>query len=666
MVAPGRSGAHRGAPGDDMDADQDLIARLERLLDEGQVFLAQDLARDRVDAGEDDPRLLGLYALALIRSGAVDAAEAVLATVRGLAGLDEAADRATYAALAANLAGGGDAGGIEDIRARLDAMQGAIGRLMDRGQGAKLTPAAIIVLGDCHVELFRRTGRAEALSRALALFEDAARQGEGARAAAMAGLLRLATGRSDAAGAPPSGAASTHDGFWRTVLGGCQALDAGATDDAVAAFRAARDQAKATSHRTTVIRDLLATYADRSPAAPPALAEIFKPPRIVVFSGAAFDRPDGPERCPPSAEGAIREAIRARLAEMEAEIGYSSAACGSDLLFIEAMLERDAEVNIVLPFAREDFVRERVAYVDPVWSRRFDIALKLASSVTYATPGPFLGDEVLYRFGNQALQGAAITRGRQFGVDPDLLTVWDMTPGGEIGGVSDFIDQWADMMRLHIIDLDDLRPAPPAAPAVETPRVATGAREIRALMMSDIVGSSRVTEAQMPLYAGFLNRIAQELSANAPAPTFANTWGDAIFATAPSAVDLATYALALKAAVLEFGDLEGALETPLGMRISLNAGPVLETDDAIAGRLGNFGAEIVRAARIEPVTTPNQIYATDPFVSLLLAEENQSKTQAETEGRDWASSFQIEYIGRVVLAKNAGAEGLHHLSAAAP
>ncbi len=183
-------------------------------------------------------------------------------------------------------------------------------------------------------------------------------------------------------------------------------------------------------------------------------------------------------------------------------------------------------------------------------------------------------------------------------------------------------------------------------------------------MMSDIVGSSRVTEAQMPLYAGFLNRIAQELAANAPAPTFANTWGDAIFATSPSAVDLATYALALKAAVLEFGGLEGALETPLGMRISLNAGPVLETADDIAGRLGNFGAEIVRAARIEPVTTPNQIYATDPFVSLLLAEENQSKTQAETEGREWASSFQIEYIGRVVLAKNAGAEGLHHLSAA--
>lgn len=651
-----------------MAAEQDMIDQLERLLDGGQVFLAQDLARDQIEGGQDDPQFLGLYALALIRSGAVEAAESVLASVRGLSGLDEAADRSTYAALISSLGGvAGEAPGIEDIRERLNTVQDALGRLMERGRDKALGPAAIVVLGDCYVELYRRTHKPDMLDRALALFEDASRKGQGARPAAMAGMLRLATGRRAEGGAAPEireDRAASHNGFWRAIYAASQAIEAGDADAAIEQFATARGHSRATSHRATVIRDLLGLYTAATPDAPAALTQLFKPPRIVVFSGAAFDRPGASAQCPASAEGAIRDAIRAKLAEMDAEIGYSSASCGSDLLFIEAMLERDAEVNIVLPFAREDFERERVAYVDPVWVRRFDIALKLASSVTYATPGPFLGDEVLYRFGNQALQGAAIMRGRQFGVDPDLLTVWDMTPGGEIGGVSDFIDQWADMMRLHIIDLDDLRPTPPAAPVIEAPQVFAGSREIRALMMSDIVGSSRVTEAQMPLYAGFLNRIAAELAARAPAPTFANTWGDAVFATSPSAVDLATYALALKAAVLEFGGLDGALEAPLGMRISLNAGPVLETNDDIAGRLGNFGAEIVRAARIEPVTTPNQIYATDPFVSLLLAEENQSKTQAESEGAEWASSFDIQYIGRVALAKNAGAEGLHHLAAA--
>ena len=85
-----------------MDAQTEKIAELDRLLDDGQVFLAQDLARDLIDAGVDDPQVSGLYALALIRSGAVDAAEAVLAAVPGLADVDAAADRATYAALTAH------------------------------------------------------------------------------------------------------------------------------------------------------------------------------------------------------------------------------------------------------------------------------------------------------------------------------------------------------------------------------------------------------------------------------------------------------------------------------------------------------------------------------------------------------------------------------------
>lgn len=168
----------------------------------------------------------------------------------------------------------------------------------------------------------------------------------------------------------------------------------------------------------------------------------------------------------------------------------------------------------------------------------------------------------------------------------------------------------------------------------------------------------------MPAYATFMRRIAARLAERAPAPAFVNTWGDAIFATSASAEALATYALALKDAVGEFGHLDGAIAAPLGMRISLNAGPVLEAEDAIVGRMGNFGEEIVRAARIEPVTTPNHIYSTDSFVSLLLAEESEARAAAEMEGRPWAPRFRLEYIGRVALAKNAGAEGLHHLSAA--
>ena len=48
---------------------------------------------------------------------------------------------------------------------------------------------------------------------------------------------------------------------------------------------------------------------------------------------------------------------------MHLPIVYTSAACGADLIFIETALDLGAEVNVVLPFDRDDFVRTSVAVV---------------------------------------------------------------------------------------------------------------------------------------------------------------------------------------------------------------------------------------------------------------------------------------------------------------
>ena len=41
---------------------------------------------------------------------------------------------------------------------------------------------------------------------------------------------------------------------------------------------------------------------------------------------------------------------------MNASCGYSSAACGTDIIFLESMIERGAETHIFLPFAKKDFI----------------------------------------------------------------------------------------------------------------------------------------------------------------------------------------------------------------------------------------------------------------------------------------------------------------------
>ena len=71
---------------------------------------------------------------------------------------------------------------------------------------------------------------------------------------------------------------------------------------------------------------------------------------------------------------------------------YTSAACGADLIFIEAAQNAGAEVNIVLPFDRLDFVRTSVASAAKAGSRRFDAALSRATRVIYATEEGHLDD----------------------------------------------------------------------------------------------------------------------------------------------------------------------------------------------------------------------------------------------------------------------------------
>ncbi|NEQ33558.1 MAG: DUF4071 domain-containing protein, partial [Leptolyngbya sp. SIO4C5] len=80
----------------------------------------------------------------------------------------------------------------------------------------------------------------------------------------------------------------------------------------------------------------------------------FQLPRVVVFCGHMIDRPDRPvPRFPPDLAPRVYQAIRDRLQQLNARLGYASAACGSDILFLEALLELQGELHVVLPFERE-------------------------------------------------------------------------------------------------------------------------------------------------------------------------------------------------------------------------------------------------------------------------------------------------------------------------
>ena len=106
-------------------------------------------------------------------------------------------------------------------------------------------------------------------------------------------------------------------------------------------------------------------------------------------------------------------------------IGFASAACGSDLLFLEAILELGGEAHVVLPYRRALFAKTSVSIVPGTdWDERFD-RVDRAGRVREVSSHKMGGGGVSYDYANRVLHGLASTHARQIGVDLRHLAVWD-------------------------------------------------------------------------------------------------------------------------------------------------------------------------------------------------------------------------------------------------
>jgi hypothetical protein len=74
-----------------------------------------------------------------------------------------------------------------------------------------------------------------------------------------------------------------------------------------------------------------------------------------------------------------------RLHPLQIGYGFSSAARGSDLLFVEELMKTGGSCRVFLPFPREDFKRSSVGHG---WDVRFDNALKDAELIELSAEVP--------------------------------------------------------------------------------------------------------------------------------------------------------------------------------------------------------------------------------------------------------------------------------------
>jgi class 3 adenylate cyclase len=386
---------------------------------------------------------------------------------------------------------------------------------------------------------------------------------------------------------------------------------------------------------------------------------------VVAFTGHMIDAPGrAVPRFPAALAPAVERAVSAWIAGFNRPIFYGSAACGADLIVIESALAAGAEVNVVLPFDRQDFIRTSVLNGGEEWLARFDAALSRATRIIPATEERHLGDDVLFEHAARLVEGLVVLRAAQLQASPRLLCVIDAAAGGNVGGTLSAFGRWTRCIGVpDVIDLAALRAKAPAdtfdgrgAPrgTREVPSTAEAIvgirppRMLKTLVFADFAGYSRVQDINAARFQGeFWAIAARQITASAVKPVFANTWGDGLFVVFDDASDGAAFALGLSE------DMQAADWVALGLpatsqiRICLHAGPVFRAFDPVIGRDNYFGATVTRAARIEPITPPGQVYTSSAFAAVAAA------TGVDDLG--------FSYIGRIPLAKHYGSLALYHV-----
>lgn len=384
-------------------------------------------------------------------------------------------------------------------------------------------------------------------------------------------------------------------------------------------------------------------------------------PPVIVFTGHMIDAPDRiPPRFPTSLETTVAVALRERIDGINPGFGFASAACGSDILFLEAMLDSGAEVSIVLPYNKDEFIRDSIDFSgDSDWRRRFERVVRRATRCIVASVNKLKSGSVSYDFANELLFGFATLHARRIQTSLIPLAVWDGRPGDGPGGTASTVENWRRSGHVpQVIDLTKVS-LPESSIDLPTGPVKRKAQIVRkggktflsrivALLFADAVGFSKLSEDEVAGFvqhflgaiAGLSRKFGEHIIAK-------NTWGDGLYLVFSEIHSAGEFALEMADLTCLTSWQKKGLPAGLNLRIALHAGPVYEFDDPITGKRTYGGTHVSRAARIEPVTPAGHVYASEAFAALAAARN--------------VDNFVCDYVGQTALPKEYGMLPMYHV-----
>jgi len=606
---------------------------LMQLRQDGQWFAVQEQSQQALAETPDDLTLVHLRGLALVNVGAIDEAIRFITEFKLRERLESAEQNRTA------------------TTALLGDLWGLLGRVYKERWVATGENAALEVSFDSYHSGYQATGELYPLINAAAMARILGRPHEAlSRKAIEFGTAQIQ---------------KNGENYWDLATLGEANLILNNPDNALKSLVKA-GALGSLNERVSTARQL-ALLEKNGLIVPDSIHNLLQLPEVIVFTGHMIDRADiKVPRFPAVIEEPVRAQIGVALDRAGPTVAYASAACGADILFLEEHQKRGRETNIVLPFTQRDFVDVSVRYAGEDWVRRFEAVIANADSVYTVTDEPYLDEESLFSFCNDVMLGRGVIRAEQLMADVRVLSVIDAeAQKRRKGGSRDFIASLPTNCQVEIVDLGKIRSEAPS----ETPKKGTTAkpktapapsprtmkRQMAFMMFSDLKDFSKLGDDQSEPFMGFMQIVADEIAA-VKRPDFVRTVGDAIFAVTDSAIGILDFAIAVKRACALANERIEDLAFPLKVRIALHAAPAFAVYEPISQRDDWFGSNVNRTARLEPITVPNHIYATDQFVALLSKENCADDKPAPFA--DWKA----ELVGELELSKKYGKQRVYHIA----
>lgn len=346
----------------------------------------------------------------------------------------------------------------------------------------------------------------------------------------------------------------------------------------------------------------------------------FRPPRVAHFAGHMAIAPE---------DTALGEQVAKILEAERVGFAYGALAAGSDLIIAEALLERGADLHVVLP-ARPDLFREAsAAKFGSDWAVRFDACLAAASGLRWLEAEPAPPHDLDVRLAGEIAMGLAVLQAGVLETEALQLVVLDSETAGE-GASAWAAASWAaaGRRRRTLVRPRDPRPPHPLAPTDPSARLA-------ALLAVELA----------PAHGDPVDDLAQlaRIVAEGPDTLARPRWLDRHLALAyATPADAAAAALAILAI--------GTEARPVA--IGGHYGVVRRMDDPFGGPAVLAGAAEATARELLASAPPSAAHVTEDFAAALYSGPRPRGLRAEYVGE--APGGEVENVTRIYSLRRIG------------